>query len=84
MEGGQIPGATHLHLLDTVQLHHAQDLHNIVHWHGNDLQLLTTQVDGRLSLLHPPKKVGEEVVQGLFLQAQVHKNLQWSQVLLCH
>ena len=32
-QGGQIPGATHVHLLDTVQLHHAQDLHNIVHWH---------------------------------------------------
>ena len=32
-QGGQIPGATHLHLLDTVQLHHAQVLHNIVHWH---------------------------------------------------
>ena len=32
-QGGQIPGATHLHLLDTVQLHHAQDLHHIVHWH---------------------------------------------------
>ena len=31
-QGGQTPGATHLHLLDTVQLHHAQDLHNIVHW----------------------------------------------------
>ena len=32
-QGGQIPGATHLHLLDTVQLHHAQDLHDIVHRH---------------------------------------------------
>ena len=32
-QGGQIPGATHLHLLDTVQLHHAQDRHDIVHWH---------------------------------------------------
>ena len=32
-QGGQIPGATHLHLLDTIQLHHAQDLHNTVHWH---------------------------------------------------
>ena len=32
-QGGQIPGATHLHLLDTVQLHYAQDLHHIVHWH---------------------------------------------------
>ncbi len=41
-QGGQIPGATHLHLLDTVQLHHAQDLHDIVHWHGDDLQLLAT------------------------------------------
>ena len=48
------------------------------------ISFLTTQVEGRLSLLHPPKEVGEEVVQGLFLQAQVHKNLQWSQVLLCH
>ena len=32
-QGGQIPGATHLHLLDAVQLHHAQDLHDTVHWH---------------------------------------------------
>jgi len=32
-QGGQTPGATHVHLLDTVQLHHAQDLHDIVHWH---------------------------------------------------
>ena len=31
-QGGQIPGAIHLHLLDTVQLHHAQDLHDIFHW----------------------------------------------------
>ena len=30
-QGGQTPGATHVHLLDTVQLHHAQDLHDIVH-----------------------------------------------------
>ena len=32
-QGGQMPNAIHLHLLDTVQLHHAQDLHNIFHWH---------------------------------------------------
>ena len=83
-QGGQIPCATHLHLLDTIQLHHAQDLHNIVHWHGNDLQLLTTQVYGRFSLLHPPKEVGEEVVQGPFFQGKVYKNLQWSHMLLCH
>ena len=30
-QGGQMPGAIHLHLLDTVQLHQAQDLHNIFH-----------------------------------------------------
>ena len=30
-QGGQIPGAIHMYLLDTVQLHHAQDLHNIFH-----------------------------------------------------
>ena len=41
-QGGQTPGATHLHLLDTVQLHHAQDLQDLVHWHGDDLQLLAT------------------------------------------
>ena len=30
-QGGQMPGAIHIYLLDTVQLHHAQDLHNIIH-----------------------------------------------------
>ena len=83
VEGGQIPGATHLHLLDTVQLHHAQDFHNIVHWHWNNLQLLTPQVDGRFSLLHPPEDADEEVVQGPSLQAKFYKNIHWSQVLLC-
>ena len=30
-QGGQMPGAIHLYLLNTVQLHHTQDLHNIFH-----------------------------------------------------
>ena len=32
-QGGQTPGATHVHLLDSVQLQAAEDLHDIVHWH---------------------------------------------------
>ena len=61
-QGGQMPNPIHLHLLDTVQLHHAQDLHNIVHWHCRDLQLLTAEMYRGFSLLHPPKKVGEKVI----------------------
>ena len=52
--------------LDTVQLHHAQDLHSAIHRHSDSLQLLAAQVDGRFTLLHPPEDVGEEVVQGHF------------------
>ena len=78
---GQMPGPIPTHL-DTVQLHHAQDLHSAVHGHRDSLQLLAAQVDGGFTLLQPPEDVGEEVVQGPFLQAKIYKNLQWSQVLL--
>lgn len=29
-QGGEMSSAVHLHLLDTVQVHHIQDLHNIL------------------------------------------------------
>ena len=32
-QGGQLPGAIHFQLLDTVQLHLSQDRHNIFHRH---------------------------------------------------
>ena len=30
-QGGQMPGAIQVYLLDTVQLHYAQNLHNFIH-----------------------------------------------------
>ena len=48
------------------------------------ISFLTTQVDGRLSLLHLPEDAGEEVIQDPSLQAKVYKNIHWSQMLLCH
>ena len=70
-QGGQTPGATHVHLLDTVQLHHIQDLRDTVQGHCRDHLLLTAQVCSGFSLCHPPGEVGEEVIQGPFLQTKV-------------
>ena len=83
-QGGQMPGGVHLHLLDTVQLHPAQDRHNIFHGHFNNFQLLTAQVYGSFPLLHPPDEVGEEIIQGPFLQTKFYEHLQGSHGLLCH
>ena len=66
-QGGQMPNPIHLHLLDTVQLHHIQDLRDIFHRHCKDGQLLTAEVNGSFSLLHPPEEVDKEVIQGHFL-----------------
>ena len=83
-QGGQTPGATHVHLLDTVQLHHIQDLRDTVWGYCRDHELLTAQMYGSFSLLHPPEKVGEEVIRGPFFQGKVCENPQWHQVLLCY
>ena len=40
--------------------------------HCRDRQLLTAQVCAGFSLHHPPGEVGEEVIQGPFLQAKVY------------
>lgn len=47
--------------LDTVQLHHACDLHSAIHRHSDSLQLLLHRRMEDLPLLHPPEDVGEEV-----------------------
>ena len=81
-QGGQMPNPIHLQLLDAVQLHHIQDLHDIFHGHCKDGQLLTAEVYGSFSLLHPPEEVGEEVIQCPFLQAKLYVYLQGSQGLV--
>ena len=81
-QGGQMPNPIHLHLLDAVQLHHIQDLHDIFHRHCKDGQLLTAEVNGSFSLLHPPEEVGKEVIQGHFLQAKLYVYLQGRQGLM--
>ena len=81
-QGGQMPNPIHLQLLDTVQLHHIQDLHDIFHGHCKDGQLLTAQVYGSFSLLHLSEEVGKEVIQGPFLQAKLYVYLQGSQGLV--
>ena len=70
-QDGQMPDPGHLHLLDTVQLHHIQDLRDTVQGHCRDHLLLTAQVCSGFSLCHPPGEVGEEVIQGPFLQTKV-------------
>ena len=77
-QGRQMPGAINLHFLDTVQLHPTQDFLNVFHGHCNDLQLLTAQVYGTFSLLHPPDKVDEEFIQVTFLEAKFYIHLQQS------
>ena len=81
-QGGQMPNPIHLQLLDAVQLHHIQDLRDIFHGHCKDGQLLTAEVYGSFSLLHPPEEVGEEVIQCPFLQAKLYVYLQGSQGLV--
>ena len=75
-QGGQMPNPIDLHLLDAVQLNLFQDLHDIFHRHCKDGQLLTAEVNGSFSLLHPPEEVGKEVIQGHFLQAKLYVYLQ--------
>ena len=82
-QGGQLPGAIHLDLLDTVQLHLSQDLHNIFHGHGRDAQLPAAQEYGIFSPLHPSAEVGEEGIQGPSLQGKIYEHLQGSQGPLC-
>ena len=43
-QSGQIPGAMHLQVLDTVQLHHLQDPPDAPRGHGGDAELLAAQV----------------------------------------
>ena len=50
-QDGQMPDPGHLHLLDTVQLHHIQDLHDTVQGHCRDHELLTTQGCAGFSLV---------------------------------
>ena len=67
-QDGWMPDPGHLRHLDTVQLH-IQDLRDTVQGPCRDRQLLTAQVYAGFSLHHPPGEVGEEVIQGPFLQA---------------
>ena len=50
-QDGQMPDPGCLRLLDTVQLHHIQDLHDTVQGHCRDRQLLTAQVYAGFSLV---------------------------------
>ena len=50
-QDGEIPDPGHLHLLDTVQLHHIQDLRDTVWGYCRDHELLTAQGCAGFSLV---------------------------------
>ena len=50
-QDGQMPDPGHLHLLDTVQLHHIQDLRDTLQGHCRDHELFTAQVCAVFSLV---------------------------------
>ena len=71
-QGGQLLGETQFHLLYTVQLHHHENFLHIFLGHLNNIHLLTAQVYGGFSLLHPLEEVGEEFLQDLFLKTKFY------------